>query len=94
MHVLRLGWVFPPFIAGGLGTACHGLTKALYRRGMDVTFVLPKVIDRSEASHVNLVSPQAVPTAEGPKAIDLEPSITPASPSASDLLSPGTVETA
>jgi hypothetical protein len=28
MHVLMLGWEFPPFIAGGLGTACHGLTKA------------------------------------------------------------------
>jgi len=52
-----LGWEFPPFIAGGLGTACHGLTKAMDRRGMDVTFVLPKSIDRSQSSHVNLVSP-------------------------------------
>jgi hypothetical protein len=57
MHVLMLGWEFPPFIAGGLGTACHGLTKAMDRRGMSVTFVLPKVIDRSESSHVNLMSP-------------------------------------
>jgi len=57
MHVLMLGWEFPPFIAGGLGTACHGLTKAMDRRGMDVTFVLPKSIDRSQSSHVNLVSP-------------------------------------
>jgi glycogen(starch) synthase len=62
MHVLMLGWEFPPFIAGGLGTACHGLTKAMDRRGMRVTFVLPKVIDRSEASHVNLLSPDAVPS--------------------------------
>src|SRR5262245_54967326 len=59
MHVLMLGWEFPPFIAGGLGTACHGLTKALDRRDVDVTFVLPKVIDRSHSSHVNLVSPTA-----------------------------------
>ena len=22
-----LGWEFPPFIAGGLGTACYGLTR-------------------------------------------------------------------
>ena len=57
MHVLMLGWEFPPFISGGLGTACHGLTKALDRRGVQVTFVLPKPIDRSQASHVNLVSP-------------------------------------
>lgn len=59
MHVLMLGWEFPPFIAGGLGTACHGLTKALDRRGVKVTFVLPKAIDRSESSHVNLVAPAA-----------------------------------
>ncbi|MEI6274080.1 MAG: glycogen/starch synthase, partial [Phycisphaerae bacterium] len=28
-RVLMLGWEFPPFITGGLGTACYGLTKAL-----------------------------------------------------------------
>lgn len=60
MHVLMLGWEFPPFIAGGLGTACHGLTKALDRQDTTVTFVLPKAIDRSESSHVNLLSPEAV----------------------------------
>lgn len=65
MHVLMLGWEFPPFIAGGLGTACHGLTKAMDRRGMDVTFVLPKVIDRSESSHVSLLSPAAAPAPGG-----------------------------
>jgi glycogen synthase len=59
MHVLMLGWEFPPFIAGGLGTACHGLTKALDRRGIDVTFVLPKAIDRSHSSHVDLLAPEA-----------------------------------
>jgi glycosyltransferase involved in cell wall biosynthesis len=37
-----LGWEFPPFISGGLGTACYGLTKAMDRLGMPVTFVLPK----------------------------------------------------
>ena len=37
-----LGWEFPPFIAGGLGTACYGLTKALDRLGHEVVFVLPK----------------------------------------------------
>lgn len=57
MRVLMLGWEFPPFITGGLGTACYGLTKALDRRGMDVTFVLPKEVDETHAGHVNLVSP-------------------------------------
>ena len=37
-----LGWEFPPFISGGLGTACFGLTKAMDRLGMPVIFVLPR----------------------------------------------------
>jgi len=28
MRVFMLGWEFPPYISGGLGTACFGLTKA------------------------------------------------------------------
>ncbi|OHB49434.1 MAG: hypothetical protein A2Y10_14425 [Planctomycetes bacterium GWF2_41_51] len=36
-----LGWEFPPFISGGLGTACYGLTKAMSRQGTKITFVLP-----------------------------------------------------
>jgi glycosyltransferase involved in cell wall biosynthesis len=40
-----LGWEFPPFNSGGLGTACLGLTKALSRNGHDITFVLPKQLD-------------------------------------------------
>ena len=39
-----LGWEFPPFITGGLGTACHGLTRAMDRAGMQTTFVLPKSV--------------------------------------------------
>ena len=36
-----LGWEFPPFISGGLGTACYGLTKAMSGIGTDIMFVLP-----------------------------------------------------
>lgn len=60
MRVLMLGWEFPPFITGGLGTACHGLTKALVRRGVEVTFVLPKSVEGDAASHVRLLSPDRV----------------------------------
>ncbi len=42
VKTLMLGWEFPPFISGGLGTACHGLTRAMSQRGMHVTFVLPR----------------------------------------------------
>lgn len=64
-----LGWEFPPFITGGLGTACYGLTKALDRCDVDVTFVLPKSVDESHASHVELVCPRADGSApQGPAA--------------------------
>ena len=36
-----LGWEFPPFISGGLGVACHGLTRAMSRRGHQVLFAIP-----------------------------------------------------
>ena len=42
MRILMLGWEFPPFISGGLGTACFGLTKALGHLGTDVLFILPR----------------------------------------------------
>ena len=42
MRIMMLGWEFPPFIAGGLGTACYGLTKALDRLGHEVVFVLTR----------------------------------------------------
>ena len=44
VRVLMLGWEFPPFITGGLGTACYGLVKAMDRAGMKVDFVLPKSV--------------------------------------------------
>ena len=44
IRTLMLGWEFPPYISGGLGTACYGLTKAMDRLGMPVTFVLPRAM--------------------------------------------------
>jgi glycosyltransferase involved in cell wall biosynthesis len=45
MRILMLGWEFPPFISGGLGTACRGLTDGLKRANTRVLFVLPRSID-------------------------------------------------
>lgn len=42
MRVLMFGWEFPPHIAGGLGTACYGLTRGLSKLGVEVIFVVPK----------------------------------------------------
>jgi len=59
MRVFMLGWEFPPFISGGLGTACYGLTKAMSSIGMDVLFVLPRPVSTPFSTHVKLVSPRA-----------------------------------
>jgi glycogen(starch) synthase len=55
-----LGWEFPPFISGGLGTACYGLTKALNQLNIKVTFVLPKKVNTKYATHVNLLTPGSI----------------------------------
>ena len=44
MRVFMLGWEFPPFISGGLGTACYGLTKAMSGLGTEILFVLPRPV--------------------------------------------------
>jgi glycogen synthase len=50
------GWEFPPFISGGLGEACYGLTKGLCKKDVKVTFVLPFAkIDSDACSHVKMV---------------------------------------
>ena len=58
MRVLMLGWEFPPFISGGLGTACYGLTKAMSSIGLDVMFVLPRPVSTPFSTHVKVVSPR------------------------------------
>ena len=58
MRVLMLGWEFPPFISGGLGTACYGLTKAMSGIGTDIMFVLPRPVSTPFSTHVRLVSPR------------------------------------
>jgi len=60
MRVLMLGWEFPPFISGGLGTACFGLTRAMSQMGIEVVFVLPRPVESEYTSHVKLASPSSV----------------------------------
>jgi len=56
------GWEFPPHISGGLGTACHGLTKALSGfQDMEVTFVVPKTWGDEDQSNITLVGADQVP---------------------------------
>ena len=55
MKVLMFGWEFPPFNTGGLGTACYGLTKALSKQGINITFVIPTAPRPIKSDFVNLI---------------------------------------
>jgi glycosyltransferase involved in cell wall biosynthesis len=55
MNVFMLGWEFPPVISGGLGTACYGLTKAMSRLGMNITFVLPIASQSGSVSYIKML---------------------------------------
>lgn len=50
-----LGWEYPPHITGGLGTACEGLTMALARGGVDISFVVPALLGGERAPHMTLI---------------------------------------
>lgn len=56
MHILMFGWEFPPWMSGGLGTACYGITRALTARGCRITFVLPRIGDGERAAFLDLLS--------------------------------------
>jgi glycosyltransferase involved in cell wall biosynthesis len=64
MRVLMLGWEFPPHIAGGLGTACLALTRALSAQGVDVLFVVPERRGGEPAGPWTLVGGNDVPAAD------------------------------
>ncbi|MEX0884818.1 MAG: glycogen/starch synthase, partial [Phycisphaeraceae bacterium] len=65
MRVLMFGWEFPPYMSGGLGTACYGLTRALNQLGAQVTFVLPRATETASTSRLTLHTP-AHPRATAP----------------------------
>lgn len=60
IKVLMFGWEFPPFKSGGLGTACHDLTKGLAQEGVKVTFVMPYAPPGASARFVKLVGTDAL----------------------------------
>lgn len=54
MRVLMFGWEFPPHIAGGLGTACYGLTRSLSKLGVEVIFVVPKAYGDEDQRYLKI----------------------------------------
>ena len=56
MRVLMFGWEFPPHIAGGLGTACYGMTRGLARNDVEVIFVMPRAAGDEDERFVKVVN--------------------------------------
>lgn len=64
MRVLMFGWEFPPHIAGGLGTACYGMTKGLAENDVEVLFVMPSASGDEDQSAVRILNASDVPLSE------------------------------
>lgn len=56
------GWEFPPHIAGGLGTACYGMTRGLARNGVEVVFVMPRAYGDEDQRFARVVNASDVET--------------------------------
>ena len=52
-----LGWEYPPFLTGGLGTACYGLVNAL-KEHVPVTLILPTFSDKFIEERLRIVGLQ------------------------------------
>ncbi len=56
LRVLMFGWEFPPHIAGGLGTACYGLTRGLAKHDVGVKFVVPKAYGDEDQRYTRILN--------------------------------------
>ncbi|MBU0497126.1 MAG: glycosyltransferase family 4 protein [Candidatus Thermoplasmatota archaeon] len=54
MKVAMLGWEYPPFKVGGLGTHCYGLTRSLADKNVTVDFYMPKTKHHLQSDNDNL----------------------------------------
>ncbi|MCX6663863.1 MAG: glycosyltransferase family 4 protein [Euryarchaeota archaeon] len=55
MRVAMIGWEYPPFTVGGLGTHCYGLTRSLANMGVKVDFYMPQTKHGATSDNCNLV---------------------------------------
>ena len=55
MKIAMIGWEYPPFKVGGLGTHCYGLTRSLADKDVKVDFYMPKTKHKSGSDKENLV---------------------------------------
>jgi len=64
------GWEFPPHIAGGLGTACYGMTKGLAHNDVEVLFVMPNASGDEDQSSVKIINASDVISYDVAKNVD------------------------
>lgn len=64
------GWEFPPHIAGGLGTACYGMTKGLAANDVEVLFVMPSASGDEDQSAVKIINASDVPVDTVTRSVD------------------------
>jgi glycosyltransferase involved in cell wall biosynthesis len=55
MRIAMIGWEYPPFKSGGLGTHCYGLTRGLADKNVKVYFFMPKTKHKVNSNQPNLV---------------------------------------
>jgi len=57
MKIAMIGWEYPPFKVGGLGTHCYGLTNGLADKNVHVDFYMPKTKYKvkSDKSNLNII---------------------------------------
>jgi len=54
MKIAMIGWEYPPFKTGGLGTHCYGLTRSLADKNVNVDFYMPKTRQSANSDKSNL----------------------------------------
>ena len=70
------GWEFPPHIAGGLGTACYGMTRGLARNGVEVSFVVPHAYGDEDQRFIHIVNASDVDALYGATGSDADEILT------------------
>ena len=70
MKTLMFGWEFPPHIAGGLGTACQGLTTGLAKQQVELLFVMPSASGDEDQTSVQILNASDIPAFTSMKEVE------------------------
>jgi glycosyltransferase involved in cell wall biosynthesis len=54
MKIAMIGWEYPPYKVGGLGTHCYGLTHGLADKNVHIDFYMPKLRQKVKSDNKNI----------------------------------------